>query len=261
MRLPALTLLFSIASAALAQAPDDATVDAIIRKLESSGALDRAVERGIERYIQRQQEAQQNAQAQQTAQLRERAKNVRKVDPGRDHVRGNPKATISLIEYSDYECPFCKRFHPTLQALAARYGDKVNWVWRHYPLPFHQPAAGREAIAAECAAKVGGHAGFWKFSDELIHATRGDGKGLPENMSVPDLAAKAGLNAAKFADCLKSPLGSEAIKADMDDAAQGGITATPTTVIRNNATGAVDIVVGAQPLEAVAQQIDRLLGK
>lgn len=241
-------------------APDPALVDAIVRKLESSGALDQAVDRAVERYVQRQQEAQRSAQEQRLTQLRELAKKARPVD-ARDHVRGNRKAEVSLIEYSDYECPFCKRFHPTLQQVLARYGDKVNWIWRHYPLPMHEPAAQREALAAECAAKLGGDKAFWGYSDALFQNTRSDGKGLPDGMSLQSLAAKSGLDQAKFAACLKSPEMRKPIEDDFADAEQIGVQATPTTIVRNNATGAVDVIVGAQPTEAVAAQIDRLLGQ
>jgi protein-disulfide isomerase len=241
-------------------APDPALVDAIVKKLESSGALDRATDQAVERYVQRQQEAQRTAQEQRLAQLRQAAKNARAVD-ARDHVRGNRKAEVSLIEYSDYECPFCKRFHPTMQQVLARYGDRVNWVWRHYPLPMHEPAAQREALAAECAAKLGGDKAFWSYSDALFQNTRSDGKGLPDSMSLQSLAAKSGLDQAKFAACLKSPEVRKPIEDDFADAEQIGVQATPTTIARNNKTGAVDVIVGAQPLDAVAAQIDRLLGQ
>lgn len=258
-----LSLLLAVAAAAAdadPKNPDPALVDAIVRKLEASGALDRAVDQAVERYVQRQQQAQNAAAAQQQAQLQERAKAARKVDAKRDRIRGNPKAQVSLIEYSDYECPFCKRFHGTMLQIASRYGDRVNWVWRHYPLPFHEPAARREAVAAECAAQLGGHNGFWKYSDLILQNTRSDGRGLPDGLSLQDLAAKAGINQAKFAECAKQQAGAAAIDEDIADATQIGVQATPTTLIRNNATGATEVVVGAQPLEAITAQIDRMLG-
>ena len=243
-----------------ADAPDPALVDAIVRKLEASGALDQATDRAVERYVQRQQEAQRSAQESRVAQLREGAKKARPVE-ARDHVRGNRKAQVSLIEYSDYECPFCKRFHATLQEVMKRYGERVNWVWRHYPLPIHDPVAHQDAFAAECAAKLGGNSAFWTYSDALFQNTRSDGKGLPEGLSLASLAGKHGLDPGKFAACLKSPEARKPIDQDLADAEQIGVQATPTTLVRNNATGAVEVIVGAQPLEAVTAQLDRMLGQ
>src|SRR5216684_2446080 len=115
-----LTTIGALAQAAEPQAsgiPDPALVDAIVRKLESDGTLDRAVERAITRGIQRQEEARRGTEAQRQAQAQERAKAARKVNAGRDHIRGEAWAEVSLIEYSDFECPFCKRFHGTPMAL------------------------------------------------------------------------------------------------------------------------------------------------
>src|SRR5713101_4285672 len=101
--------------------PDAALVDAIVRKLESSGALDAAVGRAIDRQVQRQQQAAQAEEAQRQAQLQAQAKSARPVDDKQDHIRGNSSAEVSLIEYSDFECPFCKQFHGTPKALLDRY--------------------------------------------------------------------------------------------------------------------------------------------
>lgn len=92
---------------------------------------------------------------------------VSPIDPATDHIRGNPKASVAVIEYSDYQCPFCKSVHPTYQKIVDTYGDDVMWVYRHYPLPFH-PHAQKAAEGAECAAELGGNDAFWAYSDELF---------------------------------------------------------------------------------------------
>jgi len=85
-------------------------------------------------------------------------------EPG-DHMLGNPDAKITIIEYSDYECPFCKRFHPTIERIVKESGGNVNWIYRHYPL--HQNSFER-LIAAECVAQLKGNDAFWKYSDLLF---------------------------------------------------------------------------------------------
>ena len=68
-----------------------------------------------------------------------------------DPVKGNPDATVTIVEFSDFQCPFCKRFHPTARKIVETYQGKVNWVYRHFPLNFHNPGAQKEAEASECA--------------------------------------------------------------------------------------------------------------
>ena len=85
-----------------------------------------------------------------------------------DHILGSLDAPVKLVEYSDLQCPFCGRFHPTMQRVAKEYGDQVAWVYRHFPLESIHPNARPLANAAECAANLGGNDGFWKFIDAVF---------------------------------------------------------------------------------------------
>lgn len=83
-----------------------------------------------------------------------------------EHYRGAANAKIVLVEYSDFECPFCQRFHPTMVQLLEEYPQDVAWVYRHYPLSFH-PSAQKAAEASECVAKLADNETFWSFADSL----------------------------------------------------------------------------------------------
>jgi protein-disulfide isomerase len=240
-------------------APDAATVDAVVRRLEASGALDRAVERSLQRLQQRQDEANRAAQAQREAERQKLARAARKVATGRDHILGDPAAEVSLIEYSDFECPFCTRFHGSPGSVMQRYPGRVNWVFRHFPLSFHEPAARREAIAAECAGQLGGNDVFWKYAHTLFRDTRSNGQGLPEAKSTESIASQLGLDASRFSSCMAGAGAAKRVDEDLADGAATGITGTPTTVVRNNRTGASVAIVGAQPVEVLVSAVEKLL--
>jgi protein-disulfide isomerase len=226
--------------------------------MESSGALDAAVERAIDRYVQRKEAARRAEQAVKDAEL---PKHARAVDVKQDHIRGNASADVSLIEYTDFECPFCKRFHDTPKALLDRYGGRVNWVIRNYPLAFHDPAAHKESLAAECVAQIAGNDVYWKYADALFANTRSNGSGLPDEHSVEKLAEAAGLEPSALTTCMNDGTGVAAkrVEQDLADGTSAGVSGTPTTIIRNNRTGSSQALVGALPADGFVQAIDRML--
>ncbi len=249
------------AVAAVKTEPDPALVDAIVHRMESDGSLDQAVESALGRIAKRQEDARRAEQARAQQQLEAKAEDARAVSAGRDHIRGNPAAPVSLIEYSDFECPYCKRFHATPKVLLERFGGKVNWVWRHFPLSFHEPVARQEAIASECAATQGGNDAFWKYADALFANTQSNGHGLPGSKTLQMLATETGLDGAVFSRCLAQGQVAKRIDEDIADGAKAGVNGTPTTLIRNNRTGATEVVVGALPAAALAAAIERELGQ
>lgn len=176
----------------------------------------------------------------------------------KDHIRGNKNAKLSLVEYSDLECPFCKSFHSTMQEALKTYGDKVRWVYRHFPLSFHANAQ-KEAEAAECVAELGGNDKFWKYADTIFERTTSNGTGFALDKLGP-LAQEVGVNQAEFQKCLSSGKYTKLVQEQIADGTTGGVTGTPSTFIIN-AKGNSQIIVGAQPIEALKTAVDQALSQ
>lgn len=104
----------------------------------------------------------------QLATLNQPTLNVPAVNKDTDHIKGDKDASITIIEYSDMECPYCQRFHPTMQQVINDYGDKVNWVYRHFPLTSIHPNAMNLALSSECVAELEGNDKFWEFVDSTV---------------------------------------------------------------------------------------------
>ncbi len=173
-----------------------------------------------------------------------------------DHIRGNKNAKLTLVEYSDFECPFCKSFHPTTQEILKTYGDKVRLVYRHFPLPFHQNAQ-KEAEASECVAELGGNDAFWNFVDKIFEKTTSNGTGFALDKLGP-LAAELGLDQAKFQSCLDSGKYTKLVQDEQADGTTGGVNGTPSTFIVTS-KGNNQMIVGAQPIAAFKTAIDAAL--
>jgi protein-disulfide isomerase len=233
--------------------------EAVMKELREGDFLSQQIEIGIQRYVKKQQEAQAAARAQEERVAAEKAKNVRRVSVSRDHIYGNPNAPISLIEYSDFECPFCKGFHPTAKEIIDSYGGKVNWVYRHFPLPMHNPGAQIEAEASECVNQLGGNEAFWKFADAIYARTQSNGNGFPVTQLVP-LGKEIGLDEKQFQECLSNGKYAARVQEDIDEGTQIGISGTPANILLRNDTGEVTVKAGARPIDDFKAAIDKLLG-
>lgn len=173
-----------------------------------------------------------------------------------DHIRGNKDATVTFIEYSDFECPFCKRFEPTMQQVLEEYGDRVRIVYRHYPLSFHANAQ-KEDEAAECASELGGNDAFWQYHDEIFARTASGGTGFALDELVP-LAEELGLDRDKFQDCLDSGKYADHVKEDMAGGAAAGVTGTPGSILID-AAGNSQLISGAVPFATIKSALDAAL--
>jgi len=230
----------------------------VMKELREGEFLRQQIELGIQEYAKKQQEAQVTARAQAERLANEKVRNVRRVSATRDHIYGNPQAAISIVEYSDFECPFCKRFHATPKELVEAYAGKVNWVYRHFPLPFHNPGAQKEAEASECASELGGNDAFWKYGDAIYARTQSNGKGFPLTQLVP-LATEIGLDGDKFQQCIDSGKYASRVQEDIAEGAQIGVTGTPASILLNNQTGEARLKSGAQPIAAFKPDLEAML--
>ena len=179
--------------------------------------------------------------------------NVRPVD-ATDHLIGDPNAPVKIIEYSDLECPFCKSFHATMQAIMqselGRNG-KAAWVYRNFPLAQLHSKAVDEAEAAECAGKIGGNLKFWEFINKIFEITPSN-----NNLDLSELSKTAmaiGLDSSQFQSCLDSNEMLDRVNNDLADAIKGGGAGTPWTVVTTQ-SGKTFVINGAEPY-AVALKI------
>jgi protein-disulfide isomerase len=172
------------------------------------------------------------------------------IDAKVDHIRGNPDADVAVIEYSDFECPFCARVHPTLKQVIDTYGDKVMWVYRHYPLGFH-PNAEPAAIASECVNELEGNEAFWDFVDKIF-AAQGD---WAFEKHVADLR----LDVEEFKACMSSNKWKQHVADDMAGGSAAGVSGTPGNIVINLKTKEAREVSGAQPFASFQAAIDAML--
>lgn len=161
-------------------------------------------------------------------------------------AKGPATAPVTIVEYSDYQCPFCRRAHPTVERILKEYGDKVRLVYRDYPLNFH-PRAVPASVAARCAAEQNK---FWEFHTNLMEVN-GD-------LSDADLGKRAtdlGLDMPAYDTCVASKKHEPAIQTDFQAGASVGVTGTPAFFINGR------MLVGARPYEDFKEIVDDELGR
>ncbi len=179
---------------------------------------------------------------------------VAPVDPKVDHIRGNANAKVTLVEYSDLECPFCKRFHPSMQQIVDKYGKDVRWVFRHFPLDSIHSQARPEAIAAECASEQGK---FWEFIDKIYEVTPGN-NGL-DMSKLGEYAKASGVkNISKFQSCVDAKKYADRVQRDSNSGEAAGVNGTPNTIIIGP-NGETTVLPGAVPFEQIETAIKQYL--
>lgn len=169
------------------------------------------------------------------------------LDIGDDPVKGDPDAPVTIIEFSDFECPFCGRFYSdTLGQLEKEYIDtgKVKFVYKDFPLSFH-PQAEPAAVAASCAGEQGK---FWEYHDKIF-----DNQASLSSGSYTTWASELGLDASKFKECVDSGKYEAEIQEDIKEGSAAGVKGTPAFFINGQ------LVSGAQPFSVFQQAIEAAL--
>lgn len=198
---------------------------------------------------------QRDAQVQQKQQPPPAPRNARVSSKGRPAL-GDKNAPLTLVEFSDYQCPFCKRFYnQTLSKIKTEYIDqgKLRLVYKDLPLPFHKQAYGA-AVAAHCAGAQGK---YWEMHDMLFENN--------PKLQEPDIqgyADELALDATGFSDCIKTDRFATQIDSDIAQARAVGISGTPSFVLGKTSDDMVDGVMirGALPFEKFKAEIDTQLG-
>lgn len=186
-----------------------------------------------------------------------------KVSIDDEPVLGNKNAPVTLVEFVDYECPFCKRFFDqTLPDIKKSYIDtgKVKLVMRDFPLSFHQNAH-KESQAALCARDQGGDSIYFKYHDEIFKRTTSNGTGLALDQ-LPKIASDIGIDGNKLQGCLDSEKYKVKVDQDIAEGTKAGVNGTPSFFVGKSTSGNEiegQIIVGAQPFSAFQPTIDNLL--
>jgi protein-disulfide isomerase len=180
--------------------------------------------------------------------------NIRPVSQN-EHVLGDVNAKVVIVEYSDTECPFCKRFHADMHKLIDGNSD-VAWVYRHFPIASLHTKAFNEALATECAAEQGGNDTFWRYTDEVYNRTGSNDSLDPKELY--NIAADLDLNILAFRTCLDTKQHTDVVEADMADGSKNKVQGTPTSFVLVNGK-VVQVIPGALPYEQLAPFIADLL--
>lgn len=179
-------------------------------------------------------------------------KEMAEITEGGTASKGEKDAPVTIVEFSDYQCPYCKRYiDETYPQIWEEYGSQIYYIFRDYPLPFH-PHAQKTAEAARCAGDQGK---YWEMHD-LLFSERDQWAEKEEiDADLANYAARLGLNKSEFNECLSSGKYAQAVKDDMALGEKMGVSGTPTFFINGQK------LVGAQPFEAFRVIIDAELEK
>ncbi len=163
-----------------------------------------------------------------------------------EHYRGGSGARFVIVEWSDIDCAFCQRVHPTLIDLSEDRDD-VTWAYRHFPLDSAHPFARDKAEASECVARIAGNDAFWTYLDAMF-----------EGDSIAEAATLAGVSEPALNSCLEDEAIAEAVQNDVERGLELGVRGTPFNLVYDTETGRGIGLPGAQPREVFEEVLAAL---
>ncbi len=176
-----------------------------------------------------------------------------------DYIRGNPNAPILMVEYSDYDCPFCKQFHDTMKQVIEEFGvdGQIAWVYRQFPLTQLHPNSQKISEAAMCVGEIGGNDAFWKFTDLVFEQREVN---VPTNITkLEDYAVKSGVTSEAYKTCMDSGKMKAVVEASVKDGFDIGARGTPYTLLIAGNQQAV--INGAQSYITVRGIVENLISQ
>jgi protein-disulfide isomerase len=181
-----------------------------------------------------------------------------------DHVEGDAKSKVVVVEYSDPECPYCVALHPTMKQVRSEYEDKVAFVYRYFPLTQIHPHSYDESKAIACAATLGGTKGFYSYIDAIYGFKSNNQTTQLPATGKEDIASNIGLDRKTFLECEQDAATAQTIDSSIADGIQAGVQGTPTTYVLLETRKGYQIVAtvdGARPYEYVKAAIDQALAE
>jgi protein-disulfide isomerase len=230
-----------------------------VEQLLLSGALDSALEKRFD-LIQERKKALRLAQKRE-AQRKKEASRIKAIDahiPPPDSyiepIKGNSDAAFSLIEYSDYGCPYCKKFHETAKDFNEKYGKYVNWVYRDLPLSIHEPYASTLAVGGRCIYKLGGNDAYWRYNDAVFSSQESkSGRTFVSRWASENDISVDDLNA-----CMTNKSVLSLVEKSTKEAWKAEFTGTPSVILRNNLSGDIRFIPGAASMKTLEKHITEM---
>lgn len=171
-------------------------------------------------------------------------------------IYGDLNARITLQEFGDIECPYCRKMHGGIKEVVELSQGVINWEFKHFPLGTHNPVAAIESQAIECVKEAYDNRTAWVALDRFMADTKGNGRGLGD---IPEFVRSFGLNGSLIGNCLASDDHKNKINQDYEDGRRIDVTATPAIRIQDNQTGKEYLLKGYKTPEQLLQTIQQIL--